>query len=202
MCFFLLFLLKNLMFYIFFGIYVEVANSTTAATNSLPAATDSSRKFIFFIFCLRPKTISLKKHLNQTFFFYQQQEQRQQHQQQQQQHQGISNQQNHHQQHQQRQQQQPPLPPPPQHQQQQQQSGAGGQKDSPQTQRRGSRGDYGQLRYGDQKAKENQRVIMKMTNFQLTPPEGYKGPAAFEGGWGGRRDHLPRWVIQFFLLYV
>ncbi|KAJ3102962.1 hypothetical protein HDU97_000201 [Phlyctochytrium planicorne] len=62
----------------------------------------------------------------------------------------------------------------------------GGQQNQ---QGRGQRQEYGQMRYGDR-----QRELMQETElFMKDMPRNYKGPPPLFGGWGGRRDHLPRW---------
>jgi hypothetical protein len=73
----------------------------------------------------------------------------------------------------------------PMRQQQQQQLGGKQQVGRP---------EYGQMRYGD---KSRQNTFQKFTDFKPSRV----GPQPLDGGWGGRRDHLPRWVcmseIQF-----
>ncbi|KAJ3196641.1 hypothetical protein HK101_008218 [Irineochytrium annulatum] len=70
-------------------------------------------------------------------------------------------------------------------QQQQQQMGRPMQPQNNQ----GRRQEYGQMRYND-RAMQNQRELERVA-FDI--PRNYKGPPPLSGGWGGRRDALPRW---------
>ncbi|KAI9363940.1 topoisomerase II-associated protein PAT1-domain-containing protein [Zopfochytrium polystomum] len=54
---------------------------------------------------------------------------------------------------------------------------------------RSGRLEYGQMRYGGDRAKAQQKVILDFTNFSSHRPK----PSAYDGGWGGRSALLPRW---------